>query len=601
MRRKPRSITLYLFTSVIIVLLLINSLAIISANWLAQSAQENIVREHTYAQSLYVDSLDRELTEAQKRINLLCNSYAFYAATSQSYRTGEKQYEALRCQTELSSTMKEWLTQFPLLDGYFIYHGGSDVLVILGDDVQAVRYITKDAKSSLLERDDTTYAMQQSSWQMHDTPLGQMMLIRTVRGNACYGAWLQVNRIWSEWGLSSPDEGHSYAFITDAKTPSGAELVIDVPSKVIGCILRQSITSTATSITIPNGILLLEIVSIITLCALPLVWLALRRLVVKPLQELSSAINHIQEGDLNYRIPEKASSSEFVELNRQFNQSIEHVARARLETYEAQLDKEKAQVRYLTQQIQPHFVLNTLNLLYSLEPSQFDLMQEMIQCLSRYFRYIAHINEIFVPLSSEIEHVHNYFKLQQLRYPGFFFYEIECPEALQQAMIPPLIIQTFAENAIKHSLTVGERNQVSVTIDETVDSRVHIRIRDSGVGFPEHILEQIHAYQQTNIVQPDLGIGIRNAMERLHILYKEGAEISFGNAPSGGAEVDILLPERSNSRKSSSSHNSTYACHFHAIQGVLKRLWYGHTQILYEKGCFQCVSSCHSHSRSCSV
>ena len=108
-------------------------------------------------------------------------------------------------------------------------------------------------------------------------------------------------------------------------------------------------------------------------------------------------------------------------MNRQFNQSIETIANARSRIY-----NERTRIRYLTQQMQPHFVLNTLNLIYSMEPSQYPLIQKTVQCLSRYYRYVAHISEPLVPIEAELEHVKNYFELQTIRYPDSFVYSINC-------------------------------------------------------------------------------------------------------------------------------------------------------------------------------
>lgn len=545
---RPRSLTLSLFSTVILVLLAINSIAIISAKLLVSNAQDSILRELTYVQSLYVDQLDRELRAAQNRISLLCGTYSFSIAMNKEYQTGERQYEALRAQVELDTSMKSWLIQFPLLDGYFTYSSDCDVLIIRGDEVRAVQWIMQ----SIQDKGDTTgdasvfNALLNNQWALMDTPQGQMILFSAVRRDVSYGAWLQVSRLMSEWGLGSLQEEQSYAFYAMDSIPAGSKDSIYVLSSEAHCFFHRDIA--ASTLAIPQSISVLETLSILMLCLLPVVWFSLQHFVMHPLKELIKAIHQIEIGDTTYRIPERATSSEFAQLNRRFNQSIEQVAQSKMAIYEAQLDKEKTYVRYLAQQMQPHFVLNTLNLVYSMEPSQYDLMQETIRNLAQYFRYVAHVREQFVPLASELDHVRNYFFLQQTRYPGYFFFEINCPEALLQEKIPPLIIQTFAENTMKHALTIGEQNMVSIQIDQAEGGIIHIAIFDSGKGFPPHVLEQIRIYKQTKAPQPDLGIGIANTIERMQILYKGDANIQFCNGKSGGARIDVYLPVRSNTR-----------------------------------------------------
>lgn len=225
-----------------------------------------------------------------------------------------------------------------------------------------------------------------------------------------------------------------------------------------------------------------------------------------PLRELTTAIEEIDRGNTKYRIPAKATSYEFDQLNRQFNRSIEAVANAEAKAYTSQLESERIRIRYLTQQMQPHFVLNTLNLVYSMEPDQYPLMIKTLLCLSRYFRYVAHISEPLVPVEAELEHVKNYFQLQQIRYPDNFTYDIQCPEELLEMLIPPIVIQTFAENAIKHSLVIGMVNHVKVRI-EMAKEQLHISIHDTGTGYPDDVLEKIRLFQQTRVRQEGLGAG----------------------------------------------------------------------------------------------
>jgi len=135
------------------------------------------------------------------------------------------------------------------------------------------------------------------------------------------------------------------------------------------------------------------------------------------------------------------------------------------------------------------------------------------------------------------------------------------------AMIPPIIIQTFAENAIKHSLVVGEVNRVEILVEEAAgipgsfagndidceeqdhticcrDAILHISIRDHGKGYPEETLEKIRMFRETGVHQEGLGLGIQNTIERMHLIYQHDAQVIFANAPDGGAMVELYLPEK---------------------------------------------------------
>ena len=77
-------------------------------------------------------------------------------------------------------------------------------------------------------------------------------------------------------------------------------------------------------------------------------------------------------------------------------------------------------------------------------------------CLVHYFRYMFQSNT-FVSLADELYHVQNYLKIQELRFPGSFRYEIQVSELLASAPVPSLLIQGFAENTIKYAVTLMKR------------------------------------------------------------------------------------------------------------------------------------------------
>ncbi len=531
-RKQSRSLTLRLAVTVIVVMLTLNLLSIISALRLTSTTRESILQEHSYLQTYYTKQLDRELTQAQVRLYSMSRSYDFSTALSGA-ETGEAQYSALRSQVTLNTQMKDWLNQFPLVDGYFLFQPEGDLLIIAGDDSAAVQMIGEQLKSG--EQADEQ-ENRDGKWRLQQTPIGGVLIFMGIRRGIQYGAWVQTDRLLDTWGLNAQE----YQILPDTVSPNAE--TVDAAAEQAQCLLRYIPPEDAFAL--PLNVKILLVMSVTMLLSIPLIWLAMRRLVLNPLHELMEAIRKIESGDTAYRIPEKTTSSEFERLNTQFNRSVEQLAGMHMEIYEAQLENERTRVSYLTQQMQPHFVLNTLNLIYSMEPEEYDLIQSTIMCLSNYYRYVAHITDPQVALGAELNHVENYFKLQQTRYPGMFFYEIECPENLREQMIPPIVIQTFAENTIKHSLIPGRENRIWIQIEETPEKQLHVLIRDSGNGYPPEVLAQIQCYQQTRKKQPNLGMGIQNTIERLRLIYKGQEKLCFSNQPQGGAQVDFYFPIR---------------------------------------------------------
>jgi sensor histidine kinase YesM len=285
------------------------------------------------------------------------------------------------------------------------------------------------------------------------------------------------------------------------------------------------------------------ILSFAALLLIPLLMLAIQKLVITPINKLLDAMEHIDQGDLEYRIDTaKTYGSEFDALNRHFNYTMDEVKDLKIRVYEEKLKAQKIHLRFLSQQIRPHFILNTLNILYSYEKEDFPLIQRMILCLSRYFRYVVNANEDYVLLGQEIEHIRNYFEIQQARFLRTFQSEIVCDESLYNCMIPPLLIQSFAENAIKYALRPGEVISIAIRAEATADERLHISVIDNGTGISAEALEKIQRFVQKREYQKDLGVGIQNAIDRMDLLYHGKGSVQVSKNEPRGTRVDIMMP-----------------------------------------------------------
>jgi len=169
----------------------------------------------------------------------------------------------------------------------------------------------------------------------------------------------------------------------------------------------------------------------------------------------------------------------------------------------------------------------------------------MTRSLIHYFRYMFRSNTTFVPLRDELEHTRNYLRIQSLRFPEKLTWTLEVPFYLENTPIPPLVVQSFVENSIKHAVTMDRPVHISVRIDfldEDSGSWVNIGIQDTGRGFEEEVLRELQAGRS---VENERGerTGIWNVQRRLKLLYGDNVCIRFHNDPAtGGAAVQIIVP-----------------------------------------------------------
>lgn len=276
---------------------------------------------------------------------------------------------------------------------------------------------------------------------------------------------------------------------------------------------------------------------------------AMRQLFIKPMGRLSEAIRKIRDGQLETTVHEQALVSEFQDVNRSFNEMSSEIRSLKISVYEQKLKRQQIYQEYLKQQITPHFYINCLNTIYSMAGlGKTDLVRRLAKELSVHLRYTMN-SQLLVSLNKELDHIRNYLSMTELRYPNTLQCELEVDPETETALVPPLMIQTFVENTIKHETVPGEPMEIHLTAEQYwqgSERRVHICIWDTGRGYPEEVLERLtdEADSPAEDYQEGDGthIGLSNTIRRLRLVFGEGTEIHFSNRAGAGAQCDILFP-----------------------------------------------------------
>ena len=319
-------------------------------------------------------------------------------------------------------------------------------------------------------------------------------------------------------------------------------VLVKAQSNYVNLELVQIMPKSQITKTLPLMIQILQVASIVALGILPIIMFSMQKWIVHPINSLSRAMEKIEAGDMEVRVKEEKSGSEFEQINRNFNHMMDEVSKLKIDVYEEKLEKQQIKMRFLSQQIQPHFILNAMNILYSYEKEEYPLIHKMILCLSKYFRYVVNANTDFVELSQEMNHIKNYFEIQQARYPDNFFAMVEYDEEVRDCLVPPLLVQNFAENAIKHSLKIGNSIDIIVIAQKTEDNCIRIRLSDTGEGISDELLQKVELFRKTRQQQEGLGVGIQNAIERLDILYNGLSQFKITKEKPHGTRVEIVVP-----------------------------------------------------------
>lgn len=220
------------------------------------------------------------------------------------------------------------------------------------------------------------------------------------------------------------------------------------------------------------------------------------------------------------------------------------------------IDATKKQAEYLAlqNQINPHFLYNTLegirgDAMYA----GLDSIADMMKSLSEFFRYANSNMQNLVSLEDELSNVENYFTIQQYRFGQRVNLKVEYDTndevQIMQYQVPKLTLQPIVENAIFHGIEkkVGNGN-IRIQIQITT-KRLIIIVSDNGIGMTEKRLNEITEKlnnSSLDYIKPDSetigGIAIVNVNNRIRLLFGEEYGISIYSELNAGTDVEITLP-----------------------------------------------------------
>ena len=197
----------------------------------------------------------------------------------------------------------------------------------------------------------------------------------------------------------------------------------------------------------------------------------------------------------------------------------------------------QARMAALQNQINPHFLFNTLNSISSLVRFDPDTAREMILKLATILRRLLHSTDSFVALREEVEFIDNYLDIEVVRFgPDKLKVVKDLDPASLDAMVPSMLLQPLVENCIKHGLAPKIEGGSITLRSRLTGSRLVIEVEDDGIGMgAAQLLEHPDGFGAG-------GIGMANVSERLKVLYGDSAKMIIENREGGGTLIRLGLP-----------------------------------------------------------
>lgn len=270
---------------------------------------------------------------------------------------------------------------------------------------------------------------------------------------------------------------------------------------------------------------------------------------IRPIRHLKETMRLAARGDLDVKVINEGTD-EIADLGVSFNIMLKKIKMLLAKSIEEQEQLKKAELRTMQEQINPHFLYNTLDtIVWMAEAKKSKGVIDMTKALSHFFRLTLSKGKDRVSLKDEIEHIRNYLMIQKIRYRDILDFEFSINEHILQHTILKLSLQPLVENAIYHGIK-NKRGQGLIQIIGDFDHAGHIVIQiiDDGVGMSPDKLADLQAKlnvedgPSTELDEQEGGFGLSNVHQRIRLNYGERFGLSINSWYGAGTHVTLTIP-----------------------------------------------------------
>ena len=267
----------------------------------------------------------------------------------------------------------------------------------------------------------------------------------------------------------------------------------------------------------------------------------LSKLISNPIIRLSRSMKRFSEGNLNVVMEVNSKdemglmASGFNTMNRTIKELLNNI---KLE----QKKKQEYELALIQAQIKPHFLYNTLDVIYALsEMGRVKDVQKTTKALADFYRVTLSKGRDMITIEEEIRNVKDYLAIQQIRYADVFNYTVDVENVVLSHSIPKLTLQPLVENAIYHGLKEKEEFgtlHIHAFVDEET---ILIQIKDNGVGMTTEKISEIFAEDEVENGKV-MSYGLRNVHHRIRLYWGEEYGLHIKSERGNGTVVTVRIP-----------------------------------------------------------
>lgn len=262
--------------------------------------------------------------------------------------------------------------------------------------------------------------------------------------------------------------------------------------------------------------------------------------VVKPIHALAKSMDEAVENNMEVQF-QPEYNDEIAGLGRKFCLLMQRISALMAEIKRVEQQKRAEELKALQAQINPHFLYNTLDMVYWLaKMNGSDDIADLIADLAGFFRLSLNKGEDITSVEREVEHVRKYLEIQKVRMDGKFEYEIEMQQEIREEKVPKLILQPFVENTLLHGFeTITWKGKIRIDVRREGGNLVFY-IEDNGSGISPELLQELNQTHGTADQKPGYAVG--NVRDRITLYAGSQYGVRFDTETVCGTRVCIWFP-----------------------------------------------------------
>ena len=203
----------------------------------------------------------------------------------------------------------------------------------------------------------------------------------------------------------------------------------------------------------------------------------------------------------------------------------------------------RAELRLLQEQINPHFLYNTLDtVVWLIEGNELDKAVNIVVSLSEFFRLVLSRGQEFITIREEEMHIRSYLEIQQVRYSDILKFDISIEPELYRYRILKLTLQPLVENSLYHGIKYKRAEGRIEVIGKRDGNLIRFLVRDNGVGMEEEELLKLREEIRKPCKETEKGFGLANVNERIRMNFGSQYGMQIDSVRHQGTCVSITIP-----------------------------------------------------------